>query len=40
MQQHTGQHILSQAFIRLAEAETIGFHLSGQSVTIDLTSPI
>ncbi len=36
MQQHTGQHILSQAFIRLAEAETIGFHLSGQSVTIDL----
>ncbi len=36
MQQHTGQHILSQALIRVAEAETIGFHLSGQSVTIDL----
>lgn len=36
MQQHTGQHILSQAFIRTAEAETVGFHLSGQSVTIDL----
>jgi alanyl-tRNA synthetase len=36
MQQHTGQHVLSQAFIRVAEAETIGFHLSGQSVTIDL----
>ena len=36
MQHHTGQHILSQAFIRVAEAETIGFHLSGQSVTIDL----
>lgn len=36
MQHHTGQHILSQAFIRLVEAETIGFHLSGQSVTIDL----
>ena len=36
MQQHTGQHILSQAFIRVAEAETIGFHLSDQSVTIDL----
>jgi alanyl-tRNA synthetase len=36
MQQHTGQHILSQAFIQRAEAETIGFHLSGQSVTIDL----
>lgn len=36
MQQHTGQHILSQAFIRTAEAETVGFHLSDQTVTIDL----
>jgi alanyl-tRNA synthetase len=36
MQQHTGQHILSQAFIRIAEAQTIGFHLSDDSVTIDL----
>ncbi len=36
MQQHTGQHILSQAFIRVAGAETIGFHLSDASVTIDL----
>jgi alanyl-tRNA synthetase len=36
MQQHTGQHILSQAFIRMADAETIGFHLSDNSVTIDL----
>jgi len=36
MQQHTGQHILSQAFIRLAEAETVGFHLSDNNVTIDL----
>jgi alanyl-tRNA synthetase len=35
MQQHTGQHILSQAFIRTAHAETIGFHL-GDSLTIDL----
>ncbi|MEK7809299.1 MAG: alanine--tRNA ligase-related protein [Chloroflexota bacterium] len=35
MQQHTGQHILSQAFIRIAHAETIGFHL-GESLTIDL----
>lgn len=39
MQQHTGQHILSQAFIRLTEAETIGFHLSDNSVTIDLDKP-
>ncbi|MCB9422139.1 MAG: alanyl-tRNA editing protein [Ardenticatenaceae bacterium] len=36
MQQHTGQHILSQAFIRIAEAYTIGFHLSDDTVTIDL----
>lgn len=36
MQHHTGQHILSQAFIRVADAETVGFHLSPDSVTIDL----
>lgn len=36
MQQHTGQHILSQAFIQIAQAETVGFHLSDNSVTIDL----
>jgi alanyl-tRNA synthetase len=36
MQQHSGQHILSQAFIQIAQAETVGFHLSDNSVTIDL----
>jgi alanyl-tRNA synthetase len=36
MQQHTGQHILSQAFIQIAQAETVGFHLSNNSLTIDL----
>lgn len=36
MQQHSGQHILSQAFIQVADANTIGFHLSAASVTIDL----
>lgn len=36
MQQHTGQHILSQAFIRAAEAITVGFHLGLETVTIDL----
>ncbi|MFO7682595.1 MAG: alanyl-tRNA editing protein [Chloroflexota bacterium] len=36
MQHHTGQHILSQAFIRAAGAETLSFHLSENSVTIDL----
>ena len=36
MQQHTGQHILSQAFLRLAGAPTIGFHLGQEMVSIDL----
>ena len=36
MQQHTGQHILSQAFIRIADAPTIGFHLGAERVSIDL----
>jgi alanyl-tRNA synthetase len=36
MQQHSGQHILSQAFIQTANAQTIGFHLGQDSVTIDL----
>jgi alanyl-tRNA synthetase len=40
MQQHTGQHILSQAFIRVAAAETVSFHLSDNSVTIDLDTDL
>lgn len=36
MQQHTGQHILTQAFVQLCDANTVGFHLSGETVTIDL----
>jgi alanyl-tRNA synthetase len=36
MRHHTGQHILTRAFIEVAGAETIGFHLSDNSVTIDL----
>lgn len=36
MQQHTGQHILTQAFIREAGANTIAFHLSMDSLYIDL----
>lgn len=39
MRHHTGQHILSQAFVRVADAETVGFHLSADSVTIDLNIP-
>ena len=36
MQQHTGQHILSQAFVVTSGAETVGFHLGVDSATIDL----
>lgn len=36
MQHHTGQHILTQAFVQVAGANTVGFHLSPDSVTIDL----
>ena len=36
MQQHTGQHILSQAFVRACDAETVAFHLGATSSTIDL----
>jgi alanyl-tRNA synthetase len=41
MQQHTGQHILSQAFVHTAGAETVSFHLnpdpSEGALTIDLS---
>ncbi|CAG0929657.1 Alanine--tRNA ligase [Thermoflexales bacterium] len=40
MQQHTGQHILSQAFMHTAGAETVSFHLNPDpnegALTIDL----
>jgi alanyl-tRNA synthetase len=36
MQQHTGQHILSQAFLQLLNAETVGFHLGEEISTIDI----
>lgn len=36
MQQHTGQHILSQAFLRIAGAQTKSFHLGARTATIDL----
>ena len=36
MQQHTGQHILSQAFVESCGAETVGFHLGEETSTIDL----
>ena len=36
MQQHTGQHLLSQAFIKICDAETVSFHLGEESSTIDV----
>lgn len=36
MQQHTGQHILSQAFLKLLSAQTVSFHLGEETSTIDL----
>lgn len=36
MQQHTGQHILSQAFLRAANARTVSFHLTDDNLNIDL----
>lgn len=36
MQHHTGQHVLTHAFEKIAEAHTIGFHLGEEIVTIDL----
>jgi alanyl-tRNA synthetase len=36
MQQHTGQHILSQAFIAVAQARTLSFHMGSETSTIDV----
>lgn len=36
MQQHTGQHILSQAFLRITGAQTVSFHIGQEVVTIDV----
>ncbi len=37
MQQHAGQHLLSACFEKLYDAETVGFHLGDEYVTIDVT---
>ena len=36
MQQHSGQHVLSAAFVKLFDAPTVSFHLGEESCTIDL----
>jgi alanyl-tRNA synthetase len=38
MQQHTGQHILSAAFVRTSGFRTESFHLGGDACTIDLSA--
>ena len=39
MQQHTGQHLLSAAFIELFGFQTLSFHLGKEISTIDLDTP-
>ncbi len=39
MQQHSGQHVLSAAFIELYEVPTVSFHMSDDYCSIDLTTP-
>jgi len=36
IQQHTGQHVLSAAFIRLFDMPTVSFHMGDEICTIDL----
>ncbi|HEX8186358.1 MAG TPA: DHHA1 domain-containing protein [Blastocatellia bacterium] len=36
LQQHSGQHILSQAFVKACDAETRSFHMGAQTSTIDI----
>lgn len=36
MQQHSGQHILTAAFVELFDLQTVSFHLGSELVTIDL----
>ena len=36
IQQHTGEHFLSQAFLQVMGAETIGFNLGEEATNIDL----
>lgn len=36
MQQHTGQHVLSRAFIQAAGLHTVSFHMGEEACTIDL----
>lgn len=39
MQQHSGQHVLSAAFIRLFNLPTVSFHMGEDACSIDLDTP-
>jgi alanyl-tRNA synthetase len=39
MQQHSGQHVLSAAFIRLFDMPTVSFHMADDYCSIDLDTP-
>ncbi len=39
MQQHTGQHVLSAAFVRLFDLHTVSFHMGDDYCSIDLDAP-
>jgi len=40
MQQHQGQHLLSEAFLQIATAQTASFHLGRKECSIDLDRPV
>ena len=39
MQQHSGQHVLSSAFIKLFDMHTVSFHMADDYCSIDLDTP-
>ena len=39
MQQHSGQHVLSAAFIRLFNVPTVSFHMGEDACSVDLDTP-
>ena len=40
MQQHTGQHVLSAALVRVCNAATVSFHLGSETSTNDLSAVV
>jgi alanyl-tRNA synthetase len=39
MQQHSGQHVLSQAFVQVAHLDTLAVHIGADDNTLDLPAP-